>query len=757
MRAITTLAFGLLGCALSVISAAEVFEVKMNVKSDQFGLHAFNEIPVKSHQPIQAVRVNFVDEYSSKGRYIWSLTNGTGKALTNLQFATYADVELEEATNTFFNESASVIALTAPQNTSNRAGYLQYTPKTWMVDEPGYDSGQLSKKFDTQQLSNQSLLAQADDVAVAFTHLVPKLESGKTAYVELHIGDAAVQGIKQTDTASNTAIYLNSIALAPQIITKVNRPPVANNDAYTTKQDTSITLTPLANDSDPDKDKIRLHKLNNVVVLGKAQTIKVSNGEIRISTTGALTFVPSKGFVGKTQIAYEIADPSQLTAKAMIDITVSALPPVNRPPVAQADRYSTQHNTSVELRPLDNDRDPDGDSIRLTKINQQVLIGKAQSLTLPDATLNITANGQLNFIPNQGFSGSVVLPYEISDSKGLTATSTITVNVANQVVNNRPPVAVDDRYTVEHDQSVVLSPLSNDSDPDGDQITLFTLNGQPLSGDITLAHGRIETQTLRFTPNKGFSGDVRVGYEIKDSKGLTANAFITIAVKAKSNQPPVAVDDAYSTKINTAVTLTPLANDRDPENQPLKLMQIDGQAIDLTNPQTIAVTNGEVRVSANALEFMPSKDYEGKAMFSYQIEDDKGLTASAKVVVNVSKTAPKNLPPVAVDDAYSTKVNTAVTLTPLANDSDPENQPLKLTQIDSQAIDLTNPQTIAVTDGEVRVSANALEFMPSKDYEGEAMFSYQIADDKGLTASAKVVVNVSKTAPKNQPPVAVDV
>lgn len=68
--------------------------------------------------------------------------------------------------------------------------------------------------------------------------------------------------------------------------------------------------------------------------------------------------------------------------------------------------------------------------------------------------------------PDEYFTGTLTVPYTVSDGNGGTGTADIIVNVLNTA-----PVAVDDTYITTVGDSVVLLPLTNDSDVDGHPLT----------------------------------------------------------------------------------------------------------------------------------------------------------------------------------------------------------------------------------------------------------------------------------------------
>ena len=144
----------------------------------------------------------------------------------------------------------------------------------------------------------------------------------------------------------------------------------------------------------------------------------------------------------------------------------------------------------------------------------------------------------------------------------------------------------------------------------------------------------------------------------------------------------------------------------------------------------------------------PGSVGNGVASFTFQVQDDGGtanggldLDASPNTIsFNVSA----NLPPVAVNDSYTTVQDApAITLGPLGNDSDPDGEPLHLVSLNGTVITPGTAQTIAVTNGVVTISATgAISFAPAAGFVGETSFPYVVADPGNAPATATVTITV---------------
>ena len=187
---------------------------------------------------------------------------------------------------------------------------------------------------------------------------------------------------------------------------------------------------------------------------------------------------------------------------------------------------------------------------------------------------------------------------------------------------NTTPVASDDSATTPEDTAVTINVLANDTDADGDALTVTNLT-QPANGTATLN----TDNTVTYTPNADFNGDDSFTYMANDGTSDSNIATVSITVNAV-NDPPVANDDTASTTKDTPVTIDVLANDSDVDGNPLSVTSA-------TSP-----SNGSVIVNDdNTITYTPKAEFTGTDSFTYDISDGKGGTDSATVTVTVSEGA----------------------------------------------------------------------------------------------------------------------
>ncbi len=382
-----------------------------------------------------------------------------------------------------------------------------------------------------------------------------------------------------------------SATVAVTISGPPNRPPVAVNDSFVVPQNSSgNSFNVLANDTDPDGDAL------TITAVGAP-----AHGTASIAS-GKVSYTPTVGFTGTDSFTYAIADGRGGTASATVSVTIQPLV-VNAPPVAQNDAYTVDKDSAGNsLNVLANDSDPDGDTLAITAV------GAAAHGT---ATI---AGNRINYVPAAGYTGADSFTYTISDGKGGTASATVAITVATTAVN-RPPVAQNDAYTVAQDSSGnSLNVLANDSDPDGDALTITSVSAAS-HGTASISGNRI-----LYTPAAGYSGSDGFTYSIADGRGGTASATVTINV-ASANRPPVARNDNYL--ISEHITnLDVLVNDSDPDGDALTIISV-------TQPLSGFV---EILPGGRLLRYT-RPFYFGTTVFTYTISDGRGGTSTATVTL----------------------------------------------------------------------------------------------------------------------------
>ena len=128
------------------------------------------------------------------------------------------------------------------------------------------------------------------------------------------------------------------------------------------------------------------------------------------------------------------------------------------------------------------------------------------------ATFNSTTN-ELTFTPAVDNVGDTVIDFTVTDGNGNTINPTVTIQPVNP-----PPVAVDETVSTAFETSIGIDPLANDSDPDGDSLTITEINGVALTSGvqtITVTNGMVNIAAdgmITVTPDMGFTGTIDIPY-----------------------------------------------------------------------------------------------------------------------------------------------------------------------------------------------------------------------------------------------------
>jgi len=190
---------------------------------------------------------------------------------------------------------------------------------------------------------------------------------------------------------------------------------------------------------------------------------------------------------------------------------------VSGPPNAQDDAATTDEDTPVDVHVLANDSDPDDDPLT---------VGDYDSSSTQGGTVTCTAAGVCTYTPPRDFHGTDTFTYTASDGHGGTGVATVTITV-NPV--NDPPRALDDAATTPAAVPVQVNVLANDSDPDGDPLTVSGYDSSSTQGGPVSCTG---AGVCTYTPPAGFTGTDVFTYTASDGHGGTDTASVSITVTA---------------------------------------------------------------------------------------------------------------------------------------------------------------------------------------------------------------------------------
>ena len=397
----------------------------------------------------------------------------------------------------------------------------------------------------------------------------------------------------------------------------------------------------------------------------------------------------------------------------------------NLGPTANPDYVATCEGVNLNIKELNNDTDPEHDNWSVT-ITRMPKLGIAY----------VNPNQSLSYIPDLYKDGLDTIVYQACNAQclGQCDTSIIFINVCHV---NHPPVADNINVSTLVNTPVAVNVGAATGDPDGDKLN-FNYGAPSVAGTTVHVTG---TGTIDVKPPFGFIGNITIPYSVCDittvnPQPLCDTATITIVVDSNYNHinlPPVAANDYISIKKNTSGTLPILANDNDPNGDPL-------------TPAIIASTKHGTSVlnSNGTVTYTPSTGFVGLDTFTYKVCDNGTPTlcdTAIGIIFVTNDTTLKPQPPVAVDDIVKTLENVPVTVAVKNNDSDPHGKILGQPQI----IDST-------LHGRLVLNPNGtITYTPSPYYRGTDTFTYKICNTDGLCDTAQGIITV---VPVNNSPVA---
>ena len=370
-------------------------------------------------------------------------------------------------------------------------------------------------------------------------------------------------------------------------INNVNEAPTAIDDSTITKVDQSIDLNVLANDHDPDND----------VLLITTITTPVNGGSVTDNGSGSLTYTPSGGYVGIDRFIYTITDNHGHQETAEVTITINAN---GGTPQLQNNWAAIQGDAPVTVRVLDNDSDPDGDTLSLV------------SVSTPSHGTAIINGDQVIYRAVDGYVGVDSFTYTATDGSNQ-ATATVSVEVT---VANSEPTPQSDSITTLQGQSILIDVLANDSDPDGDTVTIDSIDTDPNNGTAVIEGGQI-----RYTPNADFTGMEFFTYRVLDGQGLSSVAFVTVIVNEVNADPIISnVPDMMipSGKV-TDIDILQYASDSDG---------------DLLNVAVADALSGSVIIQNNILSYTPEAGSTSDIIF-FTISDGHGGEVTSQLNITI--------------------------------------------------------------------------------------------------------------------------
>uniref|UniRef100_UPI0025546E19 tandem-95 repeat protein n=1 Tax=Vibrio parahaemolyticus TaxID=670 RepID=UPI0025546E19 len=319
------------------------------------------------------------------------------------------------------------------------------------------------------------------------------------------------------------------------IVNRVNdAPTVENAIADQELSEDFATYTIDLNDAFKDSDSA----LNFSVSGNSNVLVSIENGIATIS--------PTTDWNGSETLTFTATDPSGESVSQTVNFTVA--------PVADivADKATVVEDTPTIINVLSNDTFESTDKVVSLDADNGPKNG----------TVIVNNDGTVTYTPDDNYVGKDTFTYVVT-SGGVSESTTVTVNVTPV---NDAPVAKDDIATTQEDTAVTIDVLPNDTDVDGDKLSIQSASVPETQGTVEIVDGK-----LVFTPAENFHGDAEITYIVTDGQ-LTDEAKVAVTVNPVNDAPTIKVDAVESITedaVNTdTVVATLTVRDTDtPEDQ----------------------------------------------------------------------------------------------------------------------------------------------------------------------------------------------
>ncbi|MBN8625690.1 MAG: tandem-95 repeat protein, partial [Planctomycetes bacterium] len=534
------------------------------------------------------------------------------------------------------------------------------------------------------------------------------VSSSNPGNVQLWAGQTISYGYTITDHHGNTADGTVLI----EIVEDTPPPSIPGGGSYTMDEDGALDFTV----TNPRNESLALYV-----------TSGPSYGSLWLDGN-TVRYQPTSNYYGPDSFSFYVSDSQNNSSTESYQITIVGS---DDPPSIGGDSLTTTEDTPVWFSISDllgNDSDVD------STITFVSFTGGPSNGSLDGS------GGTYVYTPDANFSGSDSFSYEII-ADGVTASGTVEVSVSP--VSDSPIAVDDDGGSVTEDSSIVVHPLANDWDPDGDQLAV-----QSASAGI----GSIEVNgdnSLTYTPPDDFNGPVTITYTIIDSSGYTASATMSVTVTPVNDAPSFVIggESVLTVTEDSGNYLGALVTNfsAGPENESNQTLS---WIVTTDRPELFAL---QPKVDEQGrLAFRPADNANGVAQLSITLVDEAGQlysasSATAQVMLTITSVEDA---PVVGSDNYLTTPGGIVTISRdslLANDSDAD--PGQNASFVSAAA--YTQQGVAVLFDQ----NGAFQYRAPNGFVGTDRFSYTVTDGHGNQTTGEVTIRVAATT--NAAPVVV--
>gem|GEM_PF-1728174 len=316
-------------------------------------------------------------------------------------------------------------------------------------------------------------------------------------------------------------------------VTGVNDEPVADDQLLSGFENTNISIA--LTGSDPEGD-----------ALSYSIITPPSNGSLS-GTVPNLSYSPNTDYVGNDNFTFTVSDGNLTSTQASISLTIDEAPvPIT---ISGMSPSVVQMGTNNEPVIISGTGFVSGISVTFSGEN-----GPPPTFNNPVVINSMTISGLLT-TKSGGSKRDRYWDINVANSDGSSDTQVDGLMVTTSTPANIPPVAENDSATTDENSIVIIDLLANDSDADGDALTITSVS-QPSNGSVT-DNGN---GTVTYSPAADFTGTDAFTYTVSDNNGGNDNATVSVTVNSADGTPTA--DFSFTTN-NLTANFTDLSTDSD--------------------------------------------------------------------------------------------------------------------------------------------------------------------------------------------------
>ena len=436
------------------------------------------------------------------------------------------------------------------------------------------------------------------------------------------------------------------------------------------------------------------------------------------------TFRVQGAGAGDHQLEYTVTDGTK-TASGIVRVTILAPPDASTAPITTPKTVFVNTLSTKDTDVTATDIDPAGGVLLVTALDGPERGAGVQTSILDQHTVRVTLTAPLD--------GAVSFGYTVTNGLA-SATGTVTVVEIPRPDRIQPPVAQADTATVRVGDVAEIDVLANDTQPEGEPLTLQPDLVQNVPGDGGLLF--VSGDHLRYLAPET-PGSYTAVYRVAGPDGQYADAAVSISVREKdsaTNNPPVPPTVTGRVVAGQSVRINVPLNGIDPDGDSVQLVGV------ASNPDKGAVSD----VGTDSLTYEAGEYSAGTDEFTYSVVDALGARATGTVRVGIAPRAEQASNPVAQADHVTIRPGGSVTVRVLQNDSDPEGGELTVTSAEPTADDVSAK---VLRGQQVRVTP------PRSADDGDFAVLYTVENTTGGSSTAFLTVTVDEDAQPLRPEV----